>query len=145
MLPYCMLKGKNLIEKVLELREFDEDQAKIELGKAIAETERIKEELRLIAEKRVQNTKSRFSSSDVMEQLAIENYITRLDSEKERLLEELAQAELVVEQKRSVFAEALKNRKVISKLKEKRTAEYKKDFYKTEENEIDDVFTSKQE
>lgn len=140
-----MKKFSFKLEKVLELREFEEDQAKIELGKAIAETERIKEELRLIAEKRVQNTKSRFSSSDVMEQLAIENYITRLDSEKERLLEELAQAELVVEQKRSVFAEALKNRKVISKLKEKRTAEYKKDFYKTEENEIDDVFTSKQE
>ena len=140
-----MKKFSFKLEKVLELREFEEDQAKIELGKAIAETERIKEELRLIAEKRVQNTKSRFSSSDVMEQLAIENYITRLDSEKERLLEELAQAELVVEQKRAVFAEALKNRKVISKLKEKRTAEYKKEFYKTEENEIDDVFTSKQE
>ena len=140
-----MKKFSFKLEKVLELREFEEDQAKIELGKAIAETERIKEELRLIAEKRVQNTKARFSSSDVMEQLAIENYITRLDSEKERLLEELAQAELVVEQKRSVFAEALKNRKVISKLKEKRTAEYKKEFYKTEENEIDDVFTSKQE
>lgn len=138
-----MKKFSFKLEKVLELREFEEEQAKIELGKAIAETERINEELRLIAEKRVQNSKNRFSTGDVMEQLAIENYITRLDSEKERLLEELAQAELVVEQKRSVFAESLKNRKVISKLKEKRAAEYKKEFYKTEENEIDDVFTSK--
>ena len=140
-----MKKFSFKLEKVLELREFEEDQAKIELGKAIAETERIKEELKLTALKRVQNTKDRFSSCDVIEQLAIENYITRLDAEKERLLEELAQAELVVEQKRSVFAEAMKNRKIISKLKEKRAAEYKKEFYKTEENEIDDVFTLKKE
>lgn len=140
-----MKKFSFKLEKVLELREFEEDQAKIDLGKAIAETERIKEELKLTALKRVQNTKDRFSSCDVIEQLAIENYITRLDAEKERLLEELAQAELVVEQKRSVFAEAMKNRKIISKLKEKRAAEYKKEFYKTEENEIDDVFTLKKE
>ncbi len=140
-----MKKFSFKLEKVLELREFEEDQAKIELGKAIAETERIKEELKLTALKRVQNTKDRFSSCDVIEQLAIENYITRLDAEKERLLEELVQAELVVKQKRSVFAEAMKNRKIISKLKEKRAAEYKKEFYKTEENEIDDVFTLKKE
>ena len=131
------------LQKVLNLREFEEDQAKNELGKAIAESERIKAELEYVALKRVENNKARAQTTDMNEMMAIERFIVRLDLRKEELLEELAKAELVIEQKRQLFAEAMKNRKVVTKLREKKEAEYKADALKAEEAAIDDITSAK--
>lgn len=131
------------LQKVLDLREFEENQAKNELGKAIAESDRIKAELEYIALKRVENNKARAETDDINEMMAIERFIVRLDLRKEELLEELAKAELVIEQKRQAFAEAMKNRKVVTKLKEKKEAEYKADAIKAEEAAIDDITGAK--
>ena len=131
------------LQKVLNLREFEEDQAKNELGKAIAEAERIQAELEYVALKRVENNKARAQTEDMNEMMAIERFIVRLDLRKEELLEVLAKAELVIEQKRQAFAEAMKNRKVVTKLKEKKQAEYKADVLKAEEAAIDDITSAK--
>ena len=131
------------LQKVLDLREFEEKQAKNELGKAIAEADRIKAELEYIALKRVENNKARALAEDMDAMMAIERFIVRLDLRKEELLEELAKAELVIEQKRQLFAEAMKNRKVVTKLKEKKEAEYKADALKAEESAIDDIVGAK--
>lgn len=131
------------LQKVLDLREFEENQAKNELGKAIAESDRIKAELEYIALKRVENNKARAETDDMNEMMAIERFIVRLDLRKEELLEELAKAELVIEQKRKLFAEAMKNRKVVTKLKEKKEAEYKAEMLKAEEAAIDDITGAK--
>ena len=131
------------LQKVLDLREFEENQEKNELGKAIAESERIKAELEYVALKRVENNKARAETDDMNEMMAIEHFIVRLDLRKEELLEELAKAELVIEQKRQLFAEAMKNRKVVTKLKEKKQAEYKADALKAEESAIDDIVGAK--
>jgi len=131
------------LQKVLDLREFEENQAKNELGKAIAESDRIKTELEYIALKRVENNKARAQTEDMDEMMAIERFIVRLDLRKEELLEELAKAELVIEQKRQLFAEAMKNRKVVTKLKEKKESEYKADSLKAEESAIDDIVGAK--
>ena len=131
------------LQKVLNLREFEEKQAKNELGKAIAEAERIKTEIEYVALKRVENNKARSKTTDMNEIMAIEHFIVRLDLRKEELLEELVKAELVIEQKRQIFAEAMKNRKVVTKLKEKKEAEYKADMLKAEESAIDDIVGAK--
>ncbi|MCR4715369.1 MAG: flagellar export protein FliJ [Treponemataceae bacterium] len=131
------------LQKVLDLREFEEKQAKNELGKAIAESDRIKTELEYVALKRVENNKACALTEDMNEMMAIERFIVRLDLRKEELLEELAKAELVIEQKRQLFAEAMKNRKVVTKLKEKKEAEYKADSLKAEESAIDDIVGAK--
>jgi len=131
------------LQKVLNLREFEEDQAKNELGKAIAESERIKAELEYVALKRVESNTARGKTSDMNEMMAIERFIVRLDLRKEELLEELAKAELVIEQKRQLFVEAMKNRKVVTKLKEKKEAEYKADMLKVEESAVDDIVGAK--
>ena len=131
------------LQKVLNLREFEEKQAKNELGKAIAEAERIKTEIEYVALKRVENNKARSKTTDMNEIMAIEHFIVRLDLRKEELLEELAKAELVIEQKRQIFAEAMKNRKVVTKLKEKKEAEYKAEMLKAEEAAIDDIVGAK--
>ncbi|MCR4939524.1 MAG: flagellar export protein FliJ [Treponemataceae bacterium] len=131
------------MQKVLDLREFEEDQAKNELGMAIADSERIKQELEYVALKRVENNKARAQTDDMDQIMAIERFIVRLDLRKEELLEELAEAELVIEQKRQAFAEAMKNRKVVTKLKEKKEADYKADVLKAEEAVIDDITGAK--
>ena len=58
-------------------------------------------------------------------------------------MEELAAAELIVEEKRAVFAEALKKRKVLSNLKEKQLQQYKKEKQLEEDNIVDDIVTSR--
>jgi len=131
------------LQKVLDLREFEEDQAKNELGMAIADSERIKQELEYVALKRVENNKARAQAEDMDEMMAIERFIVRLDLRKEELLEELAKAELVIEEKRKIFTEKMKNRKVVTKLKEKQEAEYKSEALKEEEAAIDDITGAK--
>ncbi len=131
------------LEKLLELRQFEEDKAKAALAEAIAVSERLKAELRQIAEDRVATNTSRHGLSDPVAMQTIERYIVRLDTRKEQVLQELAQAELVVEEKRTLFAEAMRQRKIIDKLREKKYAEWKKERQKEEEKIIDEIVTAK--
>ena len=127
------------LQKILDLRLFAEEQAKLALAAAISESDRIKNLLKEIAVKRVESNKERSVCTDITGHIAIENYINRLDIRKEELLEELASAELVVEEKRAAFNEAMKQRKVLSNLKDKKFAEYKKQYNKTSEIELEDM------
>ena len=130
------------MQKILNLREFQEEQAKIELGKALSETNRIQSELEQIAVERVRIVQ--LCSETSVDQLIInERYIKRLDISRDRLLEELAVAELVVQEKRGIFAEAMKNRKVLTNLKEKKFKAYKKDAQLADDNVLDDIATSR--
>ena len=130
------------LQKVLDLREFEE-KAKLELGKAVAEMERIKKLLAENAQNRVNAGYSRRDVSDVLSLQQIENYILGLDLKKEKLLEELASAELIFEKKRDLFTEAMQAREVLTKLKDKQLSEYKKDALKQEENALDDITNGK--
>lgn len=131
------------LQKVLDLREFEEEKAKLELGKAVAEMERIKKLLAENAQNRVNAGYSRRDVSDVLSLQRIENYILGLDLKKEKLLEELASAELIFEKKRDLFTEAMQAREVLTKLKDKQLSEYKKEALKQEENALDDITNGK--
>ena len=121
-----MKKFKFSLEKVLSLREFEENQAQIELAKAISVVTELNNKLKFIATERVKNNDARSNSTDLSYLMSIENYIEGLDYQKEILLEELAQAELILEEKRQIMIEAMKKRKALEKLKEKQLQEYKK-------------------
>ncbi|NLM01327.1 MAG: flagellar export protein FliJ [Treponema sp.] len=138
-----MKKFNFSLEKVLRLREFEEKEAKIDLGKAIAEGDRLKLELENVAQERVQANRMRTSNATVSDLVTIDNYCMRLDLLKEQLIEEIAQAEIIIENKRKVFSEKMKNRKVLSKLKEKKIVQWKKEVLDAEEKVIDDVVTAK--
>jgi flagellar FliJ protein len=131
------------LQKILDLREFEEEKAKLELGKAVAEMERIKKLLAENAQNRVNAGYSRQDVSDIISLQTIENYILGLDIKKEKLLEDLAVAELIFEKKRDLFTEAMQAREVLTKLKDKQLAEYKKDALKQEENALDDITNGK--
>jgi flagellar FliJ protein len=128
------------LEKVLNLRKFHEDEAKIELGRAIGVLADLESRLFAVGRERARASAAQFATGNdalVMQQYMF--YITRLDNLTEELLSEITLAEMKVEEAREAFLEASKERKVLDKLKDKRQNEYRK-FVLTEETKtLDDI------
>jgi len=128
------------LEKILNLRKHSEDEAKLELGRAISALTDIENRLAALARERVRAAAGQFdpaNSAAVIQQYMF--YIIRLDSTKEELLKEAAQAELKVEAAREAFIEASRERKVLDKLKEKREKEHRKEMLTQEGKALDEV------
>ncbi len=130
------------LQKILALREFEEKQAQIELAKAISAADILQAELKDIAEQKLKQSYSRSQSSDILYLQSIEYYIQRLDLRTEEVLEELARAQMIIEEKRAEMADKMKNRKVLTKLKEKKKEEHRYDVLLSEEEIMDDISNS---
>jgi len=137
------------LAKVLDLRQYHEQEAKIELGKAISILTEIENNIKQNAAAQVNAGKERFSGLadaggvGALSMFAWDSYILRLEQEAERLMEEAAQAELVVEEKRGLYLEAARELKVMEKLKEKREGEYRKEMFAAQTREMDDLWRAK--
>lgn len=131
------------LQKLLNLREFREKQAEIELGKANAARDAVQLDLESVAQKRVTASFERSGSASVQDLLAIERYITRLDAKKEKLIEDLAACELVVERTRAVYLEATKDRQIITKLREKKEASWRRKYLSDEAAVLDDIVNAR--
>lgn len=132
------------LEKILQLRIFAEEQAKIELGRCNSEVEKIKSVLKQIASEKVITRKSMgFESFDLQNFLSAETYLKNLDAKKEIFLERLVVAELKAENARKEFIAASQKRKVLTKLKEKQVLQWKKDRQQEEDAILDDISNSK--
>ena len=129
------------LEKVLSLRKYREQEAEIELGRAIGVLSGIENQIRFNADER-HRAGNLFSGNAGMFRSYV-LYISRLDLQKEILLEEAARAEQKVEEARAVFIEASRERKVLDKLKEKRAGEYRKSVLAEETKAMDDQVTSR--
>ena len=139
-----MTKFHFSLEDVLELRKFEEETAQLELGRVVGEGERLKQALENTAKLRVQamidvRDASAEGAVNPTALMAMQNYLRRLDQQKERFLAELAQAELVIAEKRAAFAEALKNREIFSNLKETEFALWRKDSRRKEDTVMDEI------
>ena len=66
-----------------------------------------------------------------------------LEYQKEELLQELAQAQIVTAEKRAVLAEIMKKTTALEKLKEKEETAYKEAVEKEEADLIDDLANAK--
>lgn len=131
------------LQKLLDLREFREKESEIQLGKAIASRDAIQLDLEDVARKRHESAASRVGDASVQDLLAIERYIARLDKKRDSLLENLAAAELVVEQKRAAYMDATKDRQILTKLREKKEASWRKDYLAEEASILDDIANSR--
>ena len=128
------------LEKVLNLRKYYEDEAKIELGRAVGVLAELEKKILALAVERSRAAAAQFDSENsAAEMQQYMFYILRLDSTKEALLIEAAQAELKVEEAREVFIEASRERQVLDKLKEKRQKEYRKTRLNEETKVLDDI------
>ena len=134
------------LEKLLNLRAFYEHQAELELAYAVAHKDSIDIALKNIAKLKIE-TGRKFNTDnsgvDMNYLHSAQNYMIRLNKEKEELLSKLVLADAAVNEKRSIYIEAASKRKVISKLKEKKIAVWQKENIKAEDELIDDLITFK--
>lgn len=138
-----MKKFKFELEDVLSLRKFQQEQAQIELGKAVAEEVKIQDNLNLLALQHTEAMKSLSGVTDFQAIISGQQYFSFLKKQEEKLLEDLSAAKIFTETKRDAFKEALQKTESINKLKEKQLAEYKELEAKEEEDMIDDMVTSR--
>jgi flagellar protein FliJ len=145
-----MKRFKFSLEKVLKLRQHNEHEARVELGRAIGVLAGIENEIKRNAETRSDAIKERFTGISAesaagdtgyggsLSMHAWDAYIHRLELEADRLTEEAARAETVVDEKRNLYVEASRELKVMENLKERREKEHRKEMFVEETKEMDD-------
>ncbi len=146
-----MKRFKFGLEKVLKLRQHNEHEARVELGRAIGILAGIENEIKRNAAVRSEAAMERFAGINVgtgnaadtgyggsLSMHAWDAYINRLEQEADRLMEEAARAETVVEEKRGLYIEASRELKVMENLKERREKEHRKEMFVEEIKELDD-------
>ncbi|WP_191013617.1 flagellar export protein FliJ [Treponema zioleckii] len=132
------------LQKVLDFRDFEKKQAQVELGKAVAEETKIQNSLNEIANARVASVKQANEMHDISSLYNVNQYFRFLDYQKEILLDDLAKAKIVTDQKREVMREAMKKNKKFLKISANIVFRIgKKKIKKLEENDIDDIVTSR--
>ena len=96
------------LEKILEYRNFEKQQAEAELAKAIAVENQINENLKTIAAQYLASKKEMEGNLNIDDILSLSRYNKLLDYQKEELLNQLAQAKLVTSEKREILAQIMK-------------------------------------
>ena len=134
-----MKKFKFELEKVLEYRNFEKQQAEGELAKALAVETQINDNLKTIAQNYAAVKASMKGNLNFQDVLAQSQYNNLLEYQKEELLKQLAQAKLVTEQKREVLRECMKKTNALEKLKEKQLADWKQAVEYEEAELLDEV------
>ena len=71
--------------------------------------------------------------------MAHSQHANLLEYQKEQLLNQLAQAQIVIEEKRKVLTECMKKTLALEKLKEKELNDYKKALSREENNFLDEL------
>lgn|SRR5574344_283030 len=138
-----MKKFQFELEEILTFRLFEQKQAEIELGKALAVEKAIQDKLDLLALQQISVQKN-MNGSKVFEDIANANrFYEFVRTKSEELLNQLTQAKLVSEQKRDILKNAMQNTDALKKIKEKQKEEYKLDLIREEDNELDDIVTSR--
>lgn len=127
------------LEKVLEYRNFEKQQAEGELAKALAVETEINDNLKKIAQNYAAVKARMKGSLNFQDMMAQDQYNNLLEYQKEELLKQLAQAKLVTEQKREVLRECMKKTTALEKLKEKRLADWKQAADYEEAELLDEV------
>jgi len=107
------------------------------LGQAVAILNRIENEIKETAVKRHNAASNRFA--DVAEITSWENYILFLDRQAKKQMEQAAQTQIVVEEKRALYLEASRDLKAMEKLKEKQFKDYRRESMNKQMAEVDDI------
>ena len=134
-----MKKFEFELEKVLEFRNFEKQQAEGELSKALAVETKINNDLKTIARQYAAVKASMKGSLNFQDIVAQSQYNNLLEYQKEELLKQLAEAKLVTEQKREVMRECMKKTTALEKLRDKKLEEWKTAADYEESELLDDV------
>ena len=140
-----MKKFQFTLQKLLDIRAFREKEAETNLGRAVAAREAIVLRLAEIAQEEVKTRRSLWSSLQTPGELSLhENYLTRLHTEREKKEKALLEAELVVEEMRKIYIKAHQERLIVSKLRERKEAEWKAEGLKQQDAVLDDIVNARE-
>jgi len=138
-----MKKFSYSLQKILDLRVFEQKQAEEELGKVNAEIAKLQNQIDDIAKKKVASQMISNQNADLDTYRATYSYIVFLDQRKEEYLESMAKLQLEADAKRKIVYEAMQNVKVLEKLKAKKLEAWKKESLKEEEIVQDDIVSAR--
>ena len=128
------------LEKILTLRAWDEKEARLALGRAVGVLTAVENSLLQNEAERHNLRPEQFGeANNIAALLAYNNYLTRLDAEKENLIHEREAAEQAVDAARQAWQETAAQKKTLENLKDKQTKAYKKTILYEEEKESDDI------
>lgn len=131
------------LQKLLNLEDHREQQAKIRLQSLTAELHGQEKILYFLQNSLYQNQKhlvcQEALSSDAQTIMLYQNYITALNKKIAYQTKRVADALEEVEKSRNELISTQRNRKMLSKLKEKNKKEYTIDMRKTEIKQLDDI------
>lgn len=138
-----MKKFKFELEKILEFRDFEKQQAEGDLAKALAVETEIQNNLKKIAEQYAALDKYMSGSLDFNDMVSMSRNKSLLNYQKEELLKQLAQAKLVSEEKRKILQECMKKTSALEKMKEIQLNQYKEELKQAEKKRLQALAVSK--
>ena len=113
------------LQQILDLRNFEKQQAEGELANALAVENQINDNLKTIAQQYAAVKALMKGSLNFQDVVAQSQYNKLLEYQKEELLKQLTQAKIITEQKRAVLRECMKKTTALEKLKEQQLSDWK--------------------
>lgn len=138
-----MKKFKFKLEDILKFRKFEQHQAEVELGKALAVEQEIQSNLDNLAQQKYAASEYVRGSKDFTDITAVLRFNEFIRTQTEFLMNKMAEAKLITEQKRNILKEIIKKTDALERLKEHQLEEYKNLVNLEEENIVDDIVTSR--
>lgn len=120
-----MQKFKFELQDVLQFRIFEQKQAEVELGKALASEKEIQDNLDTLAGQLADSKRIIKGSTDfyaINDSIKFQQFVKK---QTEYLLNKMAEAKLVSEQKREILKKCMQKTDALEKLKEKQLEEWK--------------------
>ncbi len=131
------------LEQLLNLRKYEQDQAQIELGKAVQVEQQIQDGLDTLAQQYVATKKLTSGQTDFAAIAKTQQFYQFIKQQQEKLMNDMAKAKIVTEEKRGLFNAAMQKHESLKKLKERQFAIFKEEQKKLEAKALDDIVTSK--
>lgn len=138
-----MKKFEFELEEILNIRRFEQQQAEVELGKALAEEKKVQDKIDNLAMQQVtvkQQMKGCTNFSDIIN---ANQFYAFVKKQTDFLLNQMAELKLVSEQKRDVLRNAMQKTDSLEKLKEQQLEEYKAEVKRIEKLELDNIVTTR--
>lgn len=131
------------LEQLLNLRKYEQDQAQIELGKAVQVEQQIQDGLDTLAQQYVATKKLTSGQTDFAAIAKTQQFYQFIKQQQEKLMNDMAKAKIVTEEKRGLFNAAMQKHESLKKLKEKQYELFKAQVKKEEAKALDDIVTAK--
>ena len=131
------------LEAVMKYREYLQNEAELALGKAMAVEHGIQIKLDEVASQYAALAETMRGSTDFNDIARANDFYALLDQQKEYLLEKLAEAKLVSEQKRKEMQEAMQKTEGLHKLRDRQFEAYKDEEQREANDVSDDVMNAR--